>query len=438
MKRNIYSKLIKWKMSKRRKPLIVCGARQVGKTYILEEFGKNEYENSIYINFEEKPDMVDFFKNNLSPKELIKNFALYFGKKIRPEKDLIIFDEIQVSNNALNSLKYFCEQAPEYHIVSAGSLIGIKLSKPSSFPVGKVNFLYMYPMTFLEFLDAVDFSNLRKLIQETESFKSYPLPFHNELIQHLKKYYYVGGMPEAVKHFASTENYYEVREIHSEIINSYQLDFAKHASKSDIPKLQIIWNFIPSQLAKENKKFIFSALHKSARAREYENAIQWLQDAGIIYISYQTNTVKLPLKGFVNRNAFKIFVLDVGILGAMIKLNHKIILEGDKLFNEYKGAFVENYIAQQLTAEKQIDLFYWVSSGKKAEIDFLCEIEGDIFPLEAKSGINPKSKSLVSYNNQYNPKTLSRTTLLNLKQDGKICNYPLYSISLFPYLLKSN
>jgi hypothetical protein len=435
MKRDIYKQLIKWKRSKRRKPLLIRGARQVGKTYIIQEFGKKEYENFIYLNFEENPALNDFFKDRLNPAELINNFSLYVAKTINPGRDLIIFDEIQLSNNALNSLKYFFEQTPEYHIVGAGSLIGVKLSGPSSFPVGKVNFLDMYPMTFLEFLDACGKPNLRDVIEQTQSFKPYPLPFHNELIDYLKKYYFVGGMPEAVKHFSLTQDIIEVRDIQNEIINAYQLDFAKHAPKSDIPKLQIIWDSIPAQLGKENKKFIFSALRKSARAREYESAVQWLKDAGIIYISYQTSTAKLPLKGYINRNAFKIFVLDVGILGAMAKISHKILIEGEQLFNEYKGAFVENYTAQQFVASKQTDLAYWTSSGKKAEIDFLFEMNNHIYPLEAKSGINPKSKSLKSYDNQFNPKFLSRATLLNLKQDGKIVNYPLYAIHLFPDLV---
>ena len=432
MKRDVYNNLLQWKKSKLRKPLIVRGARQVGKTYLLQEFGNNEYDRLVYCNFEENESLDDFFKYNLNPHNIIKNLSIYFGFEIRPEKDLIIFDEVQASNFALNSLKYFNEKANEFHIAAAGSLIGVLLSRPKSFPVGKVNFLEMHPMTFLEFLNAVDKKELRNLIESTQEFNPYPGIFHEELIQWLKKYLYVGGMPEAVKSFKDFADYEPVRTIQKEIINSYVLDFAKHAPTSDIPKLRVIWESIPAQLGKENKKFIFSAIRKSARSRDYEYAIQWLQDAGLIYISRQIKTARHPLKAYMNINCFKIFSLDVGILGAMANLLPGILIDGNKLFTEYKGALVENYVAQQLYTEKQIDLFYWTSKGNKAELDFLCEINNEIFPLEAKSGVNPKSKSLISFDKQFQPEILSRTSLLNLKKDKKVCNYPLYAISLFP------
>lgn len=424
--------MLEWKSSKRRKPLLLRGARQVGKTYILQQFGDREYDNVAYLNFEENPALDDFFRQKLDPKTIIANLSLYMDREIKPGSDLIIFDEIQETNHALNSLKYFSEKAGEYHIATAGSLIGIKLSRPRSFPVGKVNFLNMYPLTFLEYLDAVGKPGLRHLIETKENFTDFPQAFHNELIEWLRKYFFIGGMPEPVKHFAETGNLTEVRQIQREIIDSYLLDFSKHAITSDIPKLGLIWNSIPDHLAKENKKFIFSAIRKSARAREYENALQWMEDAGIIYKSYQVTAAKYPLKGYMNRNNFKIFVLDVGILGAMVNLSPKAVLDYSSLFSEYKGAFVENYVAQQLRSDKQIDLYYWTSKGKKAELDFLCEFDSRIYPLEAKAGINPKSKSLNSFDLQFNPTVLSRTTLLNMRRDGKIRNYPLYAITLFP------
>jgi len=436
MKRDIYQKLLQWKSSRRRKPLILRGARQVGKTYILQQFGHQEYDNVAYFNFEEDPALDDFFRQKLDPITILANLSLYLGHEIKPGSDLIIFDEIQESNYALNALKYFTEKAGEYHIASAGSLIGITLSRPKSFPVGKVNFLNMYPMTFLEFLEAVGKSGLRKLIETTEEFIPYPIPFHNELTEWLRIYYFVGGMPEPVKHYVETQNLSEVRENQIEIINSYSLDFAKHSKTSLILKLNIIWNSIPAQLSKENKKFVFSAIRKSARAREYESAVQWLDSAGLIYKSYQVSTARHPLKGYMNRNIFKVFLLDVGLLGAMVKLSPGILIGGSRLFNEYKGAFVENYVAQQLVSEKQTDLYYWTSTGKKAELDFLCEFETLIYPLESKAGINTKSKSLISFYDQFIPTSLSRTTLLNLKCDGNICNYPLYAIHLFPDLIK--
>jgi predicted AAA+ superfamily ATPase len=434
MKRDIYKKMLEWKSSKRRKPLLLRGARQVGKTYTLQRFGDKEYDNVAYFNFEENPALDDFFQQKLDPRAIIADLSLYIDREIKPGSDLIIFDEIQEANHALNSLKYFSEKAGEYHIAAAGSLIGIKLSRPRSFPVGKVNFLNMYPLTFLEYLDAVGKSGLRKLVETKEDFTRFPQAFHNELIEWLRKYFFSGGMPEPVKHFAETGNLTEVREIQKEIIDSYLLDFSKHAITSDIPKLGLIWNSTPAHLAQENKKFIFSAIRKSVRAREYESALQWLEDAGMIYKSYQVTTAKYPLKAYMNRSSFKVFVLDVGILGAMAKLSPKALLDNSSLFSEYKGAFVENYVAQQLRSEKQIDLYYWTSKGKKAEIDFLCEFESRIYPLEAKAGINPKSKSLNSFDLQFNPTVLSRTTLLNMRHDGKIRNYPLYAITLFPEL----
>lgn len=424
--------MLEWKSSKWRKPLLIRGARQVGKTYILRQFGHNEYDNVAYFNFEENPALDDFFQQKLDPKTIIDNLSLYLGRKIKPENDLVIFDEIQVSNNALNALKYFSEKAGEYYIAAAGSLIGIKLSRPRSFPVGKVNFLDMYPLTFLEYLEAVGKPDLRQLIETKKGFASFPRPFHNELVEWLGKYFSVGGMPEVVKLFVETGNLTEVRKTQKEIIDSYLLDFAKHAITSDIPKLGMIWDSIPTHLARENKKFIFSAIRKSARAREYESALQWLEDAGLIYKSYQVNKAKHPLKAYMNRSNFKVFVLDVGILGAMANLFPKAFIGNNSLLSEYRGAFVENYVAQQLRSEKQIALYYWASKGKKAELDFLCEYDSQVYPLEVKAGINPKSKSLTSFNHQFNPAVLSRTTLLNLRHDGKICNYPLYAITLFP------
>jgi len=437
MQRDIYQKLLAWKTSRRRKPLILKGARQVGKTYLLKNFGANEYARVAYLNFEEEPLLDDFFKSSLRPEKIIRNLSLYFKHDLKPEKDLIVFDEIQASNNALNALKYFNEKANEYHIVAAGSLLGIKLTKPKSFPVGKVNFLNMYPLTFLEFLDAVKRSELRQLIESTSDFTPYPEPFHRELTDLLRAYYYVGGMPEAVHFFAETNDFSGVREIQKEILNSYILDFAKHAPPQDIPKLSQVWDSIPGQLGKENKKFIFSALKKSARAREYENALQWLQDTGLILRVNLVKAGKLPLSAYADKSIFKIYVLDVGLLGALAKTPPDILAHDDRLFTEYKGAFAENYVAQQLTSHKEAELYYWKSEGL-AEVDFIYAEGRHVFPLEAKAGINPRSKSLGFYAEKYDPPILSRTTLLNLKRDGNIINYPLYAISLFPGLFLSS
>lgn len=431
MDRDVYKKLKTWKKSSRRKPLIIKGARQVGKTYILKKFGSLEYDNTAYFNFEEDPDLNDIFKRNLKPQKILENLSLYAGFKIQPAKHLIVFDEIQFSNDALNSLKYFNEEANDYHIIAAGSLLGIRLSAPKSFPVGKVNFINMYPLTFLEFLDATGRNELRLLIENTTEINKYPAPFHNELLHLLRTYYFIGGMPEVVKQFAESKDYFEVRDIQKEIIDSYILDFAKHAPSSDIPKLSIIWDSIPHQLGKENKKYIFAALKKSARAREYENALRWLHDAGLIYKVNLVNTIKIPLKGFEDDQNFKVYALDTGLLTAMAKIPPTIITNENQIFNDYKGAFVENYVLQQLTAAHEKELYYWKSSGI-AELDFILEHNGKVYPLEAKSGINPYSKSAQVYMEKYNPVYIYRTTLLNLKLDANIINIPLYAISLFP------
>ncbi|MBU1128509.1 MAG: ATP-binding protein [Candidatus Omnitrophica bacterium] len=435
MKRDIYNKLVAWKSSNLRKPLILRGARQSGKTYILKEFGQNEYRDVHYFNFEENPELAHFFDRDLDPKRILSDLSLYCKQTIKPGEDLIIFDEIQVSNKALNSLKYFCENANEYHITSAGSLLGIKLSSPGSFPVGKVNFLNIFPLTFFEFLDATGESEFRQLLERSTTFNSLETPFHEDLIRILCKYYFVGGMPEAVKHYAATANLQEVRQIQKEIIDSYILDFSKHAPTHDIPKLSLIWDSIPAQLSKDNKKFLFSSLKQGARAREYENALSWLDDTGLIHKVTAIEHSGFPLKQYAIKSCFKLYYLDIGLLGAMAKIPAEITIQGNHLFNEYKGAFVENYVAQQLTATMDQSMYYWRSKNAKAEVDFLCEINGQVYPLEVKAGVNPKSKSLRSYAEKFSPPRLARTTLLNFKENGDIRNIPLYAIFLLPKLI---
>lgn len=429
MKRDIYTELINWKQSSRRKPLLLRGARQTGKTFILKEFGNREYQNLAYFNFEEDPRLKDLFVGSLKPAKLVENLSLYQKRRINPAGDLIVFDEIQTSNEALNSLKYFQEDSNDYHVAAAGSLLGVKLSAPMSFPVGKVNFIDLHPMSFLEFLDAVGESRYRSLIEGIEKPEPFPLPFHEELVDLLRQYYFVGGMPEAVRHFAEERNVDDVRAIQKEILNSYILDFAKHAPVHDIPKLSLIWDSIPFQLARENRKFLFSALKKSARARDYEAAVLWLEDAGLILRCFMVSTPRHPLKGYADRSCFKAYALDVGLLGAMARISPDILTHGHRLFEEYKGAFTENYVAQQLRSLLGQDLFYWKSDGGLAEVDFLCQCRDEIFPLEVKSGVNPKSKSLRSYDDQFQPDHLVRTTLLNLRRDGRITNIPLYALS---------
>lgn len=432
MRRDIYEKLLAWKSSSRRKPLLLQGARQTGKTFVLREFGRNEYENVAYCNFEEDPSLDQFFQRDLNPERILKDLSIYMNLDIQPGAYLVIFDEIQVSNRALNSLKYFAEQKNDVHIAAAGSLLGLKMSAPGSFPVGKVNFLHLYPLTLLEFLDAMGESRYRKLLKDADPTTPLAEAFHSHLIDMLRRYYFVGGMPEVVKHFVETGNGPETREIQEEIIKSYVLDFAKHAPSADIPKLTLIWDSIPKHLARENKKFVFSAIKKGARARAYENGLTWLEDTGLIHRANAVETVKHPLKHYANTGCFKVYTLDVGLLGAMAKSPVELMAQGKRLFNEYEGAFVENYVAQQLVSHFHQQLYYWRSKGGKAELDFLFEFQGNICPLEVKAGINPKSKSLKSYDLQFKPDRLMRTTLLNFKKNGKIYNLPLYAVSLLP------
>ena len=429
MKRDLYKEMLAWKTSSRRKPLLLRGARQTGKTYLLKEFGENEYDHLLYFNFEEHPELHAFFERDLSPARILKELSIYSKHEIKPGTDLLVFDEIQVCNRALNALKYFQEEAPTYHIAAAGSLLGVKLSAPGSFPVGKVNFLKLYPLTFAEFLDAMGESRYRQVLDQLEEFTPLPEPFHDDLIELLRQYYYVGGMPEAVGDFIKFGDWHGVRTIHQEILNSYILDFAKHALTSDIPKLTLIWDSIPRHLARENKKFVFSALKPSARSREYEYALTWLEDTGLIYRISSVEVSRHPLKHYADRSVFKVYALDVGLLGAMARLPVDVLRQDARLFSEYGGAFVENYVAQQLIAAGLEELFYWRSGGGKAELDFLCEVGDQILPLEVKAGVNPRSKSLKSYDEQFAPSHLMRTTLVNLKEDGKIRNLPLYAVN---------
>jgi predicted AAA+ superfamily ATPase len=430
MRRDLYRKLCEWKSSDRRKPLILRGARQAGKTHLLKEFGSKEYRGLAYFNFEEDPRLKDFFKASLQPDALVRALGLYRKESISPEKDLIIFDEIQACNEALNSLKYFHEQAEGYHIAAAGSLLGVALSKPMSFPVGKVNFLDLRPMSFPEFLDAMGESRYRELLESKSDAQPFLEPFHADLVELLKCYYFVGGMPEVVECYARTRDFSEARAIQREILDAYALDFAKHAPAYDIPKLMQVWDSIPAQLARENRKFQFAALKSTARARDYENAILWLENAGLIWRCFQVAKPGQPLSAYANRSAYKIYALDIGLLGAMARILPDILVRGHDLFQEFRGAFIENYVAQALAGITGGGLHYWKNEAATAEVDFLWESpSGEILPLEAKAGINTKSKSLRTFDEKFHPSQLLRTTLLNLRQDGKILNIPLYALT---------
>lgn len=434
MKRDAYLQLLAWKSDPRRKPLLLRGARQTGKTYLLKAFGKAQYDSLVYFNFEEDQNLKGFFSHGGRPAEIMENLSVYAGRKIRPGRDLVIFDEIQASDGALRSLKYFSENAPEYHIAGAGSLLGISLSGPGAFPVGKVNFIDLYPMTFMEFLTASGAQHLRQYISKISDIQPLPEPLHQELLARLRTYFFIGGMPEAVGHYAATNERLGVRKIQKEILTAYALDFAKYASAPDIPKLGMIWESLPAQLGKENKKFVFSRLRKNARIRDFENSIEWLEKSGLILRAFRVSTARQPLGAYRENNIFKIYALDVGLLAAMSRIDPPAMIAGDRVFREFEGPLVENFVATQLRATHDTNLYYWQSAGT-AEVDFLYESGSRIIPLEVKAGENPKSKSLLSYAEKFTPPVLTRTTRLNLKKDGRLINLPLYMIARLPDLL---
>jgi len=435
MKRDIYKQLVEWKSDVFRKPLILKGARQTGKTYILKEFGHREFKDIAYFNFEEEPNLKKFFEGSLNPREIIEKLSIYCEKTIKQEKTLIFFDEIQESPRALASLKYFSEIDEKYCIVSAGSLLGIKVGVAAPFPVGKITFLQLYPFSFGEFLDGLGKEKLRNLLDDVLDLKPIDEVFHEELIKALKLYFYVGGMPEAIRQYKIDKNMGKVRKIQKDILYGYENDFRKHASKSAAIKITNTWRSVSEQLSKENKKFKYSEISKYAKAREYNEIIAWLQDAGLVYKSYNTENPKLPLNGYRKENIFKLFLLDVGLLGAMLNLSPKSIIEGNALFSEYNGAYTEDFVAQELIANGFNELYYW-TSARTAEVDFLVLYNENIYPLEVKSGTSRQKKSLKLYGQKYKSSVLSRATVRNFKHDGEICNYPLYALSKFPSLSK--
>ncbi len=428
MKRDIYQNLLTWKKDPRRKPLVLKGARQVGKTFVLKDFGCTEYADLAYFNFEEDPELSGFFSGRLDPKSIVQTLSIYREKEISSDRTLIVFDEVQSSPRVLTCLKYFCELAPQYHVIAAGSLLGIKIGQSAPFPVGKVDFLDLYPMSFAEFLDAVGKSQLRILL-ETCEFAPLATAFHRELTRLLRLYYFVGGMPEAVSQYVQTDNLEVVRQVQNSILVAYEFDFSKHTTRTEAMRIAGTWESIPTQLAKKKKTFSYANVAKNARAREYGESIQWLSDAGLIIRVNNIATPRLPLTSY-QEGPFKLYLLDVGLLGAMTKLSQRMIVSGNVLFTEFNGAFVENFVAQELLANGQKQLFYWTSKHQ-AEVDFVVQIGEHVFPLEVKAGISKQKKSLRVYGDKYKPPVLSRSTLMNFKEDGHVRNYPLYALWQF-------
>lgn len=425
MQRFITKKLINWKNSKDRKPLILKGARQVGKTYILKDFGEKNYENVAYFNFDHDEGLAKLFLNTKDPKRIIEQLSLANDKKISPNTTLIIFDEIQECPNALNSLKYFCEEASEYHIACAGSLLGIRLSK-TSFPVGKVEFLNLYPMTFSEFLIADGSENLVEVMRQTKDIIEIPKIFEDRLIEKLKVYYIVGGMPEVVYSWVNDKDIEKVNKIQKNILETYENDFSKHTDVNEANKISLIWNGIPSQLARENKKFIYQVVKDGARAREYEGALNWLNDANLISKCYLVNKCAFPLKAYNDLSAYKIYMNDVGLLRSMSNLNSRVILEGNKLLEEFKGSFTENYVINTLKYLLEETPNYYTFD--RNEIDFVIQKNNKIIPIEVKSDKSTNNNSLTKYNAKNDNEISIRFSLNNLSKNGKIINIPLYFI----------
>ena len=428
MERLILKDLIAWKNSPYRKPLILKGVRQVGKTWILKEFGKRCYENTAYFNFDENEEYKQFFETSKDVNRILQNLMFASGQSIKPEKTLIIFDEVQDCPKVINSMKYFCENAPEYHIACAGSLLGIALAKPSSFPVGKVNFMQIDPMTFTEFLTANGDENLVKYMENIERIEPLPDAFFNPLYEKLKMYYVTGGMPESVLMWTQARDVSAMQNTLSDIIDAYERDFAKHPDVSEFPKISMIWKSIPSQLARENKKFLYKVVKEGARAREYENALQWLVDARLVHKIYRSSTPGLPMSAYDDLSAFKIYLADVGVLRRLAQLAPTAFTEGNRLFTEFKGSLTENFVLQTLLTQFEVTPRYWAQNNPPYEVDFLIQRENEIFPVEVKAEGNIRSKSLKKFKELFPDKVKLRVrfSLDNLKLDDDVLNIPLF------------
>lgn len=426
MYRIAIEKLYQWKENKHRKPLIMEGARQVGKTWLMKEFGRKAYADTVYINFDSNSRMTELFASDLNTDRLIMGIELYAGKKINPEDTLLIFDEVQEVPRALSSLKYFYENAPQYHIVCAGSLLGIALHQGTSFPVGKVDFLKLFPLSFKEFLMAVVGLRFAELLNEQDY--SMITTFKQTYIDALKQYYFVGGMPEAVQSFAEEKDFNEVRRIQKGILAAYEQDFSKHAPAQIVPKIRMVWNSIPSQLAKENKKFVYGLVRQGGRAKEYETAIMWLCDCGLVHKISRVNGAGVPLKAYEDLKAFKLFAVDVGLLGCMAGLHQSTLLDGCDLFREFKGALTEQYVCQQLKTIDDLGVYYYTNDRGSCEVDFIVDTGRQIVPVEVKAQVNLKAKSLKTYREKYSPEVSLRISMADYNKEDWLVNLPLYAV----------
>ncbi len=414
-----------WKESPMRKPLVVRGARQVGKTWLIKEFGRLYYEQTVYINFENAVELHNLFDNGFQIAPIIQALQIYSRQTIQADTTLIVFDEIQAVPLGITALKYFCEDAPQYHIIAAGSLLGIGLHGSISFPVGKVNFIDLYPMTFDEFLIATGETELQQCL----AAKDWPTVslFHNRLTEYVKTYYYTGGMPEVVDEYVTNGNLQTVREIQQEILRDYEADFAKHAPLSIVQRINMVWGSLASQLAKENKKFVYGIIREGARAKDFELAIQWLAESGLVTACRRIKEPRIPLAAYQELSVFKLYFLDVGLLGAMTGLNAQTLLEGNRLFTEFKGALTEQYVMQQLHERDYVG--YWTNDRSTAEVDFIVQQQGNVIPIEVKAETNVKAKSFKLFCKKYQPQHAVRTSLLPYADEGWMTNVPLYGVA---------
>lgn len=426
MYREAIKQLEEWKNSINRKPMILRGARQVGKTWLMKEFGKTHYKACAYVSMDENERMKEVFREAFDIERIITSIEIEVGFKIDPEHTLIIFDEVQEIPRALKSLKYFQETAPQYHLIAAGSLLGIAMHEGTSFPVGKVDFCDLYPLTFREFLLACGEAQLLKVLDDND-FEMMRI-FKTKYTDYLKYYYFVGGMPEVVLDFITRHDLKSVRKIQNKLLFAYENDLSKHASGEIVTRIRMLWNSIPTQLAKENKKFIYGLVREGARAREYEAAITWLMDVGLVYKVNRIKKPDFPLRAYQDFSAFKLFVLDIGLLGAMSRLDAKVILEGNRLFEEFKGALTEQYVLQQLTVVPENDIYYWSAENSSSEVDFVMQTESAIVPIEVKAEENLQAKSLKVFVQKYGMERAVRTSMSDFREQDWMVNFPLFNI----------
>ena len=433
MRRYAINKLIAWKESKTRKPLIIRGARQVGKTWLTKEFGKSYYKKTIYINFENNDLMREHFSKDLNTTRIIEGLELEYSK-IDANNTLIILDEIQECPKALTALKYFYENNPQYHIVTAGSLLGVALHENISFPVGKVDFLDLYPLSFFEFLEAIGEENFVNLLNNhgSDNIKT----FKPKYIEWLKKYYYIGGMPEAVNLFIETNDFKKVRKVQETILETYRNDFSKHISSTGKLKIDLLWESIPNQLTQESKKFVYKKIKQGARADEFEEALSWLINCGLAYKINRITKPALPIKAYEDTKAFKLYILDVGLLCALSKLPARTLIDGDKIFTEFNGALAEQYVLQQLKTLEDIEVAYWISKSGNAEIDFVIQTDGYVIPVEVKAATNLQAKSLKVYREKFEPEISIRTSLADFEINNGLYNIPLFMAGKIDEIIK--